>query len=1163
MAVRGENSLYFSSGIDNTGLKQGANQAVGIIQGLAKEVININPFAGIALGAVTAFATVANESYKMARDFEQAMREVSTISKATQDDFEGISKSVFELSKISPDSPVKLAKAYYQIVSAGHDGSEGLKLLETSAKAAVAGVTDTETAADGLTTILNAFRISADKSNDVADALFNTVKLGKTTFGELAQSISQVAPIAASSNIPLNEVLSIIASLTKQGVPTAQAMTQVRSAIVGMNEAGKLDGTKTLQQNMQSLFDTLNGNQTAIQKEVGRVEALQAILGVSGKNAESANKDLQSYNDTLGATETAFRKMASSNINEWTILGNKIKGATKIIGDYIVDVTSGIAGFFNEALEGSSLTEKQYKSEAAALRDIRLQLEDTNIPLEERKKLIEDLQSKYPSYLGNIKNEGVLTSELKTQLIEVNDQLVKRARLAANQDKIADQADKRDKAEKDRDQARLNLLREIDKVRNKTAVFRENANPTGSALDQIKELERISGSAEAPILRTVQYARQQLIDKQKEYIEQEKALNKLLGTEKDIKKDIVDFGNQSNETNANQSNQSKIDLIAFTDTLKTKQKEYEAYEAVRDLISKEERDNQFKTLLQQGKDYGEYLKNQLEKTKDFAKKQAIALAASSAGINLNRGKVPTVGAITKLPVTLDLNIDTTSINAIQRQLDDLEKQWKAARTKDEADLLKIRVDVKRKELREAEGIIESISKRQSRLTIDLSKLSIKELIKQINEYEKKLDEAQQKLKKLQSSSTSTPKQIDEANTAVTEASANVSGAVTTLQQAIQKIFNDISSAFSEASQLFDKFGDEKTSKLLTQLSGVASGLGQIASGDVIGGSLKALNSALTVEVDTSKIEALEKVINKLEGTIDSLNRTISKDQGSEVVDAYDKAFKAYDEKKKDLDELVEKEKELRKEVKLFGITIGKKGQGSGTDQAKLDEYEEKIKQANEDLEDLQIQFYEFLTGTTSKTIVDSLIDGFKEGKKSVADFADTFEDLMKDALINSFKTKYLADQIDKFYDTFAQYSDSNNDGYGDLTSSEIDLLNNDFNDIINGAQERIDAINEILGQSGLNALGANINAQGLTGAISTITEDTANILSGTLNAIRLDVQSSVGIAQQQSENLSKIAANTAYNRHLETINQNMEYLRSLDNRLATIESGLLQMHGQG
>src|SRR5690606_30125144 len=91
---------------------------------------------------------------------------------------------IFDLSKISPDPPVKLARAYYQIVSAGYDGADGLRLLEVATKAATAGVTTTEVAADGLTTAMNAWRLSMDEADQVADAMFKTVELGKCVTGD-------------------------------------------------------------------------------------------------------------------------------------------------------------------------------------------------------------------------------------------------------------------------------------------------------------------------------------------------------------------------------------------------------------------------------------------------------------------------------------------------------------------------------------------------------------------------------------------------------------------------------------------------------------------------------------------------------------------------------------------------------------------------------------------------------------------------------------------------------------------------------------------------------------------------------------------------------------------------------------------------------------------
>ena len=50
-------------------------------------------------------------------------------------------------------------------------------------KLATGGVTDVETAADGLTTVLNAYGAEAGSATDVSDALFVALKAGKATVG--------------------------------------------------------------------------------------------------------------------------------------------------------------------------------------------------------------------------------------------------------------------------------------------------------------------------------------------------------------------------------------------------------------------------------------------------------------------------------------------------------------------------------------------------------------------------------------------------------------------------------------------------------------------------------------------------------------------------------------------------------------------------------------------------------------------------------------------------------------------------------------------------------------------------------------------------------------------------------------------------------------------
>src|SRR5690606_13452167 len=74
-----------------------------------------------------------------------------------------------------------------------------------------------------------------------------------------------------------------------------------------------------------------------------------------------------------------------------------------------------------------------------------------------------------------------------------------------------------------------------------------------------------------------------------------------------------------------------------------------------------------------------------------------------------------------------------------------------------------------------------------------------------------------------------------------------------------------------------------------------------------------------------------------------------------------------------------------------------------------------------------------LTGTTFESLADGLIDIFTKGTNAAEDFAANFEELMKKAILNSFKTSVLVNELQKFYDQFASYADSGNV----LTEEEI------------------------------------------------------------------------------------------------------------------------------
>lgn len=354
-----DGALYFATGIDNSGLYSGRQEAMGIIKAMASEITVFDVFGGIGISAGIAFARAAKGAYDFEKQFQQSMKEVATLSNGIKGSLTDYMNQVMEITRTIPVEANEAAKALYQIVSAGHDGANGMKVLEASAKAAVGGVTDTATAADAITTVLNAYKLDASKAQEVSDQLFTTVRLGKTDFGQLGKSIAQAAPIAASFGIDIKEVLGAVASITKQGVPTSEAMTKIRAAILGTaNQLGDAAFKgRTFQEALQLIYDKAGGSSTKMKELLGTDEALQAALMLTGEKAKEAASDLDEVNNSAGAAEAAFKEMASSAENQMKLLGYNITATLRPLGKEILKQISSAAQSINKAFDNGNAQE--------------------------------------------------------------------------------------------------------------------------------------------------------------------------------------------------------------------------------------------------------------------------------------------------------------------------------------------------------------------------------------------------------------------------------------------------------------------------------------------------------------------------------------------------------------------------------------------------------------------------------------------------------------------------------------------------------------------------------------------------------------------------------------------------------------------------------------
>lgn len=286
-------------------------------------------------------------------EFTKAMKEVSTLSKDVAQDLDLWKSKVVDLTTQIPIGATEAAKAMYQIESAGHHGADAMNVLEESAKGAIGGATETFTTADAITTILNSYSMSADQAAHVSDLLFTTVKLGKTTMGELGRSIAQVAPIASTYGVAIEDVLAAIATLTKSGTPTSIAIRQVRDSIVATTRSlgdGAFEGKRFIDA-MAEVADNSNGSANALRDELKTLQAMNGVLGLTGKNAAGAAADLAEMQNSTGAAEEAYSKMADTAGNSAQLLKNNIFKALEPVGDEMIGFGKTISDALNAGFE--------------------------------------------------------------------------------------------------------------------------------------------------------------------------------------------------------------------------------------------------------------------------------------------------------------------------------------------------------------------------------------------------------------------------------------------------------------------------------------------------------------------------------------------------------------------------------------------------------------------------------------------------------------------------------------------------------------------------------------------------------------------------------------------------------------------------------------------
>lgn len=386
---------------------------------------------------------------------------------------------------------------------------------------------------------------------------------------------------------------------------------------------------------------------------------------------------------------------------------------------------------------------------------------------------------------------------------------------------------------------------------------------------------------------------------------------------------------------------------------------------------------------------------------------------------------------------------------------------------------------------------------------------------------------------------------DEAKKATKDVATAVSGSI--------DLINGTFNAVTNGLQKMGVSMDEETQAILGDISGIMDGASQVAQGiatgnplSVIQGSIGLLSSAFDLfnsrdRKAEKQIKKHQKAIKQLENAYKQLEWQIGKALGGEVYKNQQAAIRNMKEQQEHLKASWEAEESKKK-----------------TDHDRVNDFKEQYAELGRQIEDMIDEISNDLLQTTAKDFAndlgDALVEAFSKGEDAAKAMETTVNSVLKNLVVNQLKKKFLENQLQGALDKLEKdmgYWNGDDFVFDGLTQAEIDRFKSAVGAASSNFNQALKQYEEIFKDMGLDD-----TDESLTGAAKGISEESANILAGQMNAIRINQLDTNEVLRQSLQALNTIAINTAYNKYLSRIERIITIMESNQGGNALRSQGL-------
>lgn len=312
----------------------GFNQANFAARNLRDTLISMATGGGIAYY----FADVTRAAVKFGEELSYIQSLTLDFSK------QDMRAGILNMGSMLGDATKNAEAAYYAYSSGVRGGEKGIiNFTGNMAKLAKIIRADVIPTVNSVTTIMNAYNLTAADSAELTDLFYGIIKYGKASGPQLASGLGQVAPTAATAELSLNELGASVAALTRVSntrnaityfnnmltkliKPTKEA--RLAAANLGIElglDAVRAKGFTAL---MQEIREKTQGSQQALTALFPDIRGMRAALQLLNRGWGDFSNMLGIFSNKAGIADEAFQNLEedlNQQLGALPVTFNKIK----------------------------------------------------------------------------------------------------------------------------------------------------------------------------------------------------------------------------------------------------------------------------------------------------------------------------------------------------------------------------------------------------------------------------------------------------------------------------------------------------------------------------------------------------------------------------------------------------------------------------------------------------------------------------------------------------------------------------------------------------------------------------------------------------------------------------------------------------------------------